>query len=409
LKPDRYQEFTGYRGYRPEETKQQFLARHKVAAGNPANPDRGVPYYLLIVADPRTIPYRLQYELDIEYAVGRLWFEAPEGGPDLDAFHRYAGNVVAVENSTAPLPRRAAFFGVRNEGLAEATQLSADYLIKPLVAKLTQLQEERKQQGLPPNWGITDVPFVEASRANLGCFLGGAETPALLFTASHGMVFDRGDSRQLADQGALLCQDWPGRDAWGNKPIPREFYFAASDVPDQANLQGLITFHYACYGAGTPHLDDYPYAEAFAREGGLAANAIRERRPIADYPFVARLPQRLLSVPGGGALAVISHVERAWACAFFSWDVARAQTQVFESALRTLMEGGRVGEGTEYINQRYAAVAGTLAKKLEDIRYDRQLDEAFARELTNDWTAYNDAGAYVVVGDPAVKLNVPPA
>ncbi len=408
LKPERYQEFTGYRAYRTEkggETKQDFLARFQVLAGNPADPDRGVPYYLLIVADPRTIPYRFQYELDIEYAVGRIWFELPEGGPDLAAFERYARNVTAVEGGEAARPRRVVFFGVRHEGLGEATQLSHDYLVQPLVAKLSRQEVNRNQEGQSSIWTIADVPYVDATRKNLERYLGGAETPALLFTASHGMVFNRGDERQLSDQGALLCQDWPGRDKWGDKPTPPDFYFGASNVSDQADLRGLIAFHFACYGGGTPHLDDYPYAEVLAKEGGLAANAVHERMPIADHPFVARLPQRMLSAPRG-ALAVISHVERAWACSFFTWNVAREQTQVFESVLQTLMEGGRVGEATEYINQRFAAVAGPLAGKLDDIRYDRKLDEAFARELTRDWMAYNDAGAYVVVGDPAVKLNV---
>jgi hypothetical protein len=405
LEPKRYKEFTGYCGYRrPDETKQTFLAHQGVAASNPANPDRGVPYYLLIVADPRVIPYRFQYELDIEYAVGRLWFEK-DGEPDLDAFNSYARGVVAVESGKVPIPRRAVFFGVRHEGLAESTQLSADYLVKPLVERLSLVQEERKAKSLPA-WTITNVPPRDATRANLRQFFSGADVPALLFTASHGVAFDKGDPLRLTDQGALLCQDWKGRERWGTQTIPPEFYFAARDVPDDSILLGLIAFHFACYGAGTPELDDYPYAEVFAREGGLAADAVKQRQPIADYPFVARLPQRLLGAPRGGALAVIGHIGRAWACSFFTWDVAREQTQVYESALRTLMDGATVGQATEYINQRYAAVAGPLARKLEDLRYGRLLDEPFSRELTRDWMAYNDAAAYVVVGDPAVRLPV---
>ena len=286
------------------------------------------------------------------------------------------------------------FFGVRNDGLREATQLSADYLIDPLFG---QTKADH------PNWAIESVPHPDTVKDRLRTYVGGLDTPALLFTASHGIAFNRGDPRQAEDQGALLCQDWPGADAWGRKPIPPEFYFAARDVPDAADLRGLVAVHFACYSAGTPLLDDYPYARALEERGGRAAQAVTTRSAIADAPFVARLPQRLLAHPRG-ALAVIGHVERAWGCSFFLWQVARAQTQALRSVVGQLLGGGTVGQATEFLNQRFAAVSVPLNKDLEDLRYGRVIDEPFARKLANEWTSFNDAGSYVILGDPAVRL-----
>ena len=76
--------------------------------------------------------------------------------------------------------------------------------------------------------------------------------PAMLFTASHGMAFDLGDAQQATSQGALLCQDWPG---FGKmKP---EHFLSAADVPDGANVNGMVAFLFACFGAGTPDKDQF--------------------------------------------------------------------------------------------------------------------------------------------------------
>lgn len=58
----------------------------------------------------------------------------------------------------------------------------------------------------------------------------------------------------------------------------------------------------------------------------------------------------------------------------------------------------------EYFNNRYAEIASDLTVMIEDLDFGEKVDEL---ELTRLWTANNDARAYVIVGDPAVRLPVP--
>jgi len=368
LSEGRYRELVYHRG----ESKARFLAGHQVGPG-PADPDV-LPYYLLIAGSPAEISFRFQYQLDVPYAVGRLSFDG------LEDYARYAESVVAAERGRVATARRVSFFGVSNPG-DRATASSLRNLICPLAARVATDR---------PSWPVETVLAEKATKAALRERLGGASTPALLFTASHGLGFAVDDPRHLPHQGALLCQDWPGPNG-SRGPIEQDCYVAGDDVEDGASPAGLIAFFFACYGAGTPVHDSFE----------LGGNPKR----LAAESFVSRLPQRLLAHPRGGALAVIGHVDRAWSFSF-DWPGAGAQLKVFESALGRLLEGYPVGAATEYFNQRYAELFTDLSEQREEMRWGATPDFLSLSDL---WTAANDARSYAVIGDPAVRLTMGPA
>jgi hypothetical protein len=359
------------KGYRRGESKNDWLGRNGGAPGT-VDPTRGVPYYLLIVGDPQSIPYRFQYELDVDYAVGRIHFDT------LDEYARYARTVVTAETpGNVARPRRAVFFGTTNPG-DRATERSTELLIKPLAEKLAQ---DRRS-----TWQVGTCLGEDADKDRLRRLLGGDETPGLLFSASHGVGFVNGDPMQRLYQGALVCQDWQGPMA---HQITRDHYLAAEDIEDSASLLGLITFHFACYSAGTPYWDDF--FRRFSRSPSV----------VAPHAFLAALPKRLLSHPRGGALAVVGHVERAWTYSF-AWHSATEQTTTFESSLKRLMAGLPIGYAMEHMNIRYASLAVSLSNMLHEAAW-RSPDPW---ELADLWTGNNDARGYAIIGDPAVRLAV---
>jgi hypothetical protein len=364
-----YREFLGPDAPTRGESKDAFLRRFGAGPGlvDPTN----VPYYLLIVGDPASIPYRFQFELSVAYAVGRLDL------PTLEDYARYARSVLTaergVEGQPVRLARKAAFFGPANPK-DKATHLSANLLVKPLAE---YIEREFK------DWQVSYVPPQESTKDRLKRLLGGAETPALLFTASHGLGYPLGDDRQKLYQGALLCQDWPGPST-----LPgHEMFFAGDDLDSSSGLLGLVAFHFACFGAGTPQ------REFFGVPGVKPATSIARR------DFTSALPQRLLAHPRGGALAVVGHVDRAWSFSF-QWGEQDSQTVTFESMLYKLLKGQTVGSALEDLSLRYAELATLLSGKI----YDAEISKPNLMEMARLWTAHNDARGYALLGDPAVRL-----
>lgn len=357
-----YQEYIGKKALRRKQSKKKFLKRFRASDG-PADPDN-VPYYLLLVGDPENIPYPFQFELDVDYAVGRLHFDT------LDEYAAYAESVVAAEKAPRPGPHRLALFGVENPN-DPLTRESSRRLTRPLAKAL------RKEAG----WIVEAVTGGAANKARLTRLLGGDETPSLLFTAGHG-ISCKGRDYQLEKQGALLCSDWPGP---SNGASP-DMYFSAEDVTNHCRPSGLVSFHFACHSAGTPLMDEFAF-----RKLGTA------RQEIAPRPFVARLPQRLLARPNG-ALAVVGHVDRCFA--------AKPRVDVFTDVLKRLMTGYPVGAAVELLNQLHASLAVQLVPWLEKKIVDGQGPRGKNEELdmVETWTHCQDAKSYVICGDPAVRV-----
>lgn len=341
--------------YQPGDTKPDFLERHGAGGAGPADP-RELPYFLLLVGGPEEIPFEFQHQLDVQYAVGRVAFNTTE------EYARYAASVMAAETSAssgAPAgPHRAVLFGPRNSGDL-ATDRMAGHLIRPLAEALSDHSVEMVIEG-------------DATKERLSRLLGGDETPSLLFTATHGMGFPGGHPRQRDCQGALVCQDWPGPAAWKG-PVQEGHYFHAADVDGGAKLTGLVSFHFACHSGGT----------------------------LEPEGFLARLPQRLLGHPNGGALAVIGHVERTWGHSFL-WK--GRQTEVFEDVLGLVLGGWPVGAALDAFGQRYATLSSELVEEQRLASLGKRTDPARRAKL---WTAAQDARNYLLLGDPAVRLLAP--
>jgi hypothetical protein len=350
-----------------------FFYRHDVEFG--AVDPRRMPYYLLLVGGPDEVPFSFQYDLDVRYAVGRLDFDSPQ------EYAAYAESVVAAEKagtgSSPRAERRMTFFCPDNSD--DASLRIREELVGGLVSRFSAVRQ--------PDWNVQSVLDDDATQESLCDLLEGDGMPDVLFTACHGLTFPSGHPLQREKQGALHCKSRAGA-------APLESSVSATEISDQARVHGLIAFNFACYSAGNPglELEDLEPKESVRR---------------ANRPFTARLPQRLLGHPNGGALAVVGHVSRAWTYSFSGFGKA-PQLNTFEDVIRRILRGGRVGHALELFNLSYAEKAAELMnlRELDQLAPSNGQREG---QLALAYCIAKDARNYVVLGDPAVRLESPVA
>ena len=349
---------------RPDWTATDFLAKNGVARGI-GEVDK-VPYYLLIVGDPSKISFRFQYELDSEYAVGRLCFDSP------DDYRAYVERLIDYETSTAvPNSRDAIFWAPTNDD-DRATALSSELLVQPLY------------DDLRPSLGFDKQLFrgAQATKANLEAQFTRTRPPALIFTASHGLGFSKPDPQQTILQGALITQEWQPETA-----IAANHIFGGHNLTDSANVGGLVHFAFACYGAGTPRHDDFSHGKS------------KVAPIIANQPFVANLPRQALA---RGELAFIGHVERAWGYSFIGPQGA-PQPLAFTRAIDRLLKGMPVGHALRDMHDKGTQLASSLLEDLNDMDFGRIVP---AIVIAEKWKERNDARAHILLGDPGAQLRV---
>ena len=364
--------FEGASGYKDGQSADQWLVAQGSSDFNVVDPTQGVPYYLLLVGSPDQIPFDFQYELDIFFAVGRLYFENPA------EYAKYAANIVAFENGAATQAKSIAIFNTRNEGDV-ATAMLHDQVAVPMALG----RGDVKPVGASMGYSLTPCLADNATKKGLLDLLtngvNGA-APALLFTGSHGVSFPLKDPNQRFKQGALLTQDWAGG------PLAAGAFLVADEIPAKARLNGTIHFLFACYGAGCPKFDTYTYGP--------------DNKPVqvAGQDLVARLPQKMLLA---GAQAVIGHIDRAWAYSFQN-SVGTTMPQSFRDPLTRILQGRRVGDAIDIFDQRWTALGNDLSTAM--LKRMAVPGAGLDALVENRWVARDDARNYIVLGDPAVRL-----
>ena len=145
---------------------------------------------------------------------------------------------------------------------------------------------------------------------------------------------------------------------------------------------------FACFSGGCPQQDSY----FFAADGS--------RIQLAPGPLVAALPQALLR---RGALAIIAHVDRAFSYSFQN-AMGTQQAQLLRTPLELLMKGRRVGMAADPLNQQWSSLAAILGQALGG--YIPGVGQPQSPALANLYIARDDARNFIVLGDPAVRLDV---
>lgn len=336
-----------------------------------------LPFYLLIAALPghptdagaASISFAFQAQLDLLCGVGRICFASNTGAQRFADYRRYAEHVVAHETGTTPQERSLLFFSPQHPG----DRLTALYT-NEVVLPLAQGSHEQPAPAVVHTISPHTLIGAAATRTALIQVLT-EQPPTLLFAAAHGLGLAADAATLHEQQGALICAEWPG-----NGVVAAEQCFATQDLPEDADLRGMVALLLASYSVGAPQNDD-------------ALTYANRHETIAPYAFVGQLAQRLLAQ---GALAVIGYADRAWGLSDAVADTASSVDSV-ATVINHLLDGQPLGLATESLAHLRANFSLELTNWLDNMAYGRTINP---HDLGRIWVAYQAAHGIVLLGDP---------
>ena len=346
-----------------------------------------LPRYQLIAGDLGEVPFAIQQIQQSDGFVGRLAFQEER------QYEAYVHKILEAEKKPAPEAAPNATFYTVHDGTA-ATAATYRALVRPGLELVRRQQaaggfpvstlEERGSQNTPsPN------ELLEIVRR---------PDPGLVFSVSHGAGAPRDGwknaAEQLARQGAMR--------------FGREGTMAASDLGEKPFIPDGVWFMLACFGGGTPGTSAYRHWLERLRNIGQYSGATEEvLRALPQgnaQPFIASLPKAALANPNG-PLAFFGHVDLAWTYSFEERDAGTpiSKPAKFMSVVRSLLRGDRVGVAYREL-VRFFEQANTELTSL----YDQEASGTKRDDprLAHLWMLRQDLAAYVLLGDPAVRLRV---
>ncbi len=348
-----------------------------------------VPRYLLLLGDQHETPQRIQEALMHETFIGRLAFR------DHDGYDAYVEKLIKHEKKQQRDERSATFYTV-HDGTG-ATRVGSRALVNP-VHELAA-SRPRFPPGALQNLGkqvLSPDDFMRAA---------GQTESGVMFSMSHGAGAPRrgwqGDrATQLAHQGAMS--------------FGREGKLYAKEIGDKQFLKNCFWFMFACFGAGTPKRSKFHHWLKRLNEHkqfrGRADSVLRSL-PEGDAPgFTAALPQAALANPNG-PIAFFGHLDLAWTYSFLEFDTGekRERPDKYYNLLREMMQGSTAGvalfELARYYNEKIAQLTKIYDRREE--RASKQQPNPAEEEalLGHLWMIRQDLLGYVLLGDPAARLN----
>jgi hypothetical protein len=227
----------------------------------------------------------------------------------------------------------------------------------------------------------------------------------LLFSISHGAGAPRAGWSSVEEMRRLQ----------GAMSFGSGVRLTGQDIASRPFLPGGAWFYFACHGAGTPQKSAFHHWLAALRDLGLYGrniDSVLQSLPAeGERPFVAAMPQAALANPDG-PLAVMGHVDLAWTFGFQDVGTTNKYKPArFQNVFGTIVAGKRVGVASAHLQRFFnMANADLTAMYDRDARAkvaggDVEEDKKRKIRRATYWMLRQDLSAYVLLGDPAARLN----